>query len=293
MIPIVNNLNETVTINNEDSNDGKFTKIGNDNYTVSGTWTVNDVSYSEKYAIISHNIVLATGTTGDDGDKYYDLSFKDSTETWVSLQYDSSHGEIEIVITDGIGTITQDDNTYTTTNISDGYILSENGEFGLWNIAPYGIATGVFNVSGPLIAISMRQSDSSASASIMGITNYNYMEFEKSDIVYSISLCKNGPSSTYDIIGTIVSFNENNACSYEVANGYIQYTITNRIDITQSYPSSQYNTTTVAWFLYPLSIDITLTKEGSEYDLIRMIPVIMIAGVVIASIGAFVINRRE
>ena len=273
IIPIVDNLSENVSIDNESGDSGRYTRIGSGSYTIEGGNTLNGETYSERYGIISDNIVF---------DKE-NLSFKDSTGTWIAL--DKTHGIINITITDGIGTVAQGDQKYTTGDISDGYILDKDGEFGL------NTTNGNINAVDPLIAIysSSRNSSIPDPSINQGIMRFLYIEIEKSEVVYSVSLEKTEYNdNTYDNFGTIESFNGNGACNYEVMDGYIQYTVTGPISVTTSFDDEIVN-----YILYPLSIDFTLSKEGPEYDLIRVVPIIMIAGVVIASIGAFVISRRE
>ena len=192
-------------------------------------------------------------------------------DDWISAKSNT------LTITGTTGTITVDDVQYTL-DLSDGYILNMDDD------GDYAYSERDFTHSIKLLTDESLIGISFDGYSTSQMEYYAYVRFSGNTIQDSISV----DTSSGFSVGTITSIH--GGYSYQDKDGYVEYDITGPISITPSNASDDFS---VNWFLYPRSITVDKSLNGPEYDLIRMMPVIMIAGVVIASIGAFVINRRE
>lgn len=284
IVPIVEDLNDTEFIentNNTLSTYAPYAKIEKGgtynlimNPSASASWEINDEDYQNDLAVISENLIAYAGYGDNKG-----ICFKDTSGHWVKIWSNFAFN-----ITDGTATVVYNSQTTYTIDVSDGYIINPDGDYRLAD--PGSDETHISTLSNEsLIGIGEIGGN-------VGIGKLAYVEFIGTDIIQSISCVITGNTnlSTNFEFNTVESINDNDAYTFEHMDGYTSYTFFEKdIDITTS---ADYGIS-LEWVLYPTSITVDRTLEGPEYDMIRILPVIMIAGVVIASIGAFVISRRE
>lgn len=280
IIPIVEDLNDTEYIQNSNnySSYGPYAKIGEGTYDItikpnsSFNWRINGENYRNPIGVFSENMIGYASS-------YNSICFKDTSGQWVKIR-----DGFTLSITGGTATVTFDQTTYTV-DVSDGYVIDPDGDFRLYQKDQYEDTYINTLTDDPLIGIGV-------GANSYGVSGLAYVEFIGTDIVNSLScgIANNSNLTTDFEFDTVESINDNEAYTFEQMDGYISYTgFREDIDITTSADRD----TSLMYVLGPASITVDRTLEGPEYDMIRILPVIMFAGVVIASIGAFVINRRE
>lgn len=254
-----------------------------------------------------------TTTTFENGRLYYmyGLGAEDSvTYTFDGTEWTADGEALDVVVSDS-----------TTLVAGDGFIVRSNGLIrGSTNITPASITTMTVTAAG-VTGTYVNSSDVSASINISGTVYYcatsevtDYVLCPYNEAVYlngdseiladGQSAIKTGQAGVFKITGNITDgFTvtpqtlgvtvSDVVCNYEAVDGYIDLYEVTSITFTTVYDGE---TRAQTYSSYIVPAEVTAEKSvhatGVELTIIQILPVLVLVGVLMMIVTAFIANRR-